>query len=171
MADKQKTRRAFSLVELMMVMLIAAILGTIAMGTVSHTEAGLRAERAAREAVSAVRFARTRALTDGTSYKVRFNVSARTITVIDPANSNAILSAPMAGGVMQINLSGRSDVSGVAMSPTIAGDTSDPYDVTFSALGGTSNSGTIAFTYGSITKTLQIPNVGDPILVGDSRKP
>jgi len=44
-------------------------------------------------------------------------------------------------------------------------------EVTFTALGATSNSGTVTFTYGTVTKTLSIPNVGDPTLVGDSRKP
>src|SRR3954452_22770705 len=109
------TPRGFTIIEIVMALLITAILSTIAVEAVSHTDAGLRAERAAREAVAAVRFARTRAMTDGTSYKVRFNVASKTISVIDPANSNAVLAAPMTGGVMQINLTGRTDVTGVTM--------------------------------------------------------
>jgi Tfp pilus assembly protein FimT len=167
----RSNRCAFTVTEVLITVLIMAIVGALAVGQVSHSDAGLRAERAAREAVIAVRFARTRAMTDGTSYKVRFNVAAKTISVINPSASDAVLAAPMAGAVMQINLTGKSDVSGVTFSPTITGDTSDPYDVTFTPLGATSNSGTVSFTYGTMTKTLSIPNVGDPTLVGDTRKP
>ena len=162
--------RGFTLVEMTMAMLILAITTVIALDSVSHADAGLRAERAAREAVALVRFARARAMTDSTTYKVRFNVGAKTISVIDPNNGNAVMAGPLAGGTMQISLS-NSEISGVTMSPSLAGAASDPYDVTFSSLGGTGNSGTITFTYGSVTKTLQVPSVGDPILVGDSRKP
>jgi Tfp pilus assembly protein FimT len=154
-----------------MVLLILSIVSLIAVDSAANADAPLRAERAAREAAAAIRFARMRAWTDGTSYKVRFNIAAQTISVIDPANGNAVLAAPMAGDIMQINLSGKSDISGVAMAAAIVGSSSDPYDVTYSALGGTTNTGTITFTYGPITKVLQIGNVGDPIMVGDTRQP
>jgi len=166
-----KKCRAFTVTELLLTLLILSITTLIALDAVADTDANMRAERAAREAVSAVRFARTRAMTDATTYKVRFNVGAKTISVIDPNNSDAIMAGPLAGNLMQINLSGNSDVANVSMAVSIAGDASDPFDVIFNSLGGTSNSGTITFTYGSISKVLQIPNVGDPYLVGDSRQP
>ncbi len=171
MRTKLPTPNAFTLVEIMITVLIMSITATIAMEAVANTDAGLRAERAAREAVTAVRFARTRAMSDGTSYIVRFNVGAKTISVVDPNNSYAVLAAPIAGSVMQINLSGQSDVANVAMSPSITGDSTDPYDVTYTSLGGTANGGTVTFSYGASIKVLQIPNVGDPIIMGDARRP
>jgi prepilin-type N-terminal cleavage/methylation domain-containing protein len=163
--------RGFTLIEILMTMLILGITTVIAVDAVSRADSGLRAERAAREAVAAVRYARSKAIAETTPYKVRFNVAARTISVIDPSNGDAVLSAPLAGNLMQISLTGRSDISGVTMSASLAGDTTDPYDVAFTSIGGTANSGTITFTYGTTTRTLQIPNVGDPTLVGESRKP
>jgi prepilin-type N-terminal cleavage/methylation domain-containing protein len=166
-----KSSRGFTFLEVVITTLIISIIATIAVEAVTNSDAALRAERAAREAVTAIRFARMRAMADGTSYKVRFNVGAKTISVVDPANGNAPLAAPLAGGIFVINLSGKTDVANVAMACSIAGSASDPYDITFSPIGGTSNTGTVTFTYGQNTKVLTIPSVGDPTVVGDTRRP
>jgi prepilin-type N-terminal cleavage/methylation domain-containing protein len=169
--DRKHHFRGFTITETLIAVMILGIVAAIGIEAVANTESNVRAERAAREAVMAIRFARSRAMTDGATYKVRFNVGAKTISVIDPANGNAVLAAPLSGSVMQINLSGSSDVANVLMTPVITGASSDPYDVSYSPTGGTTNSGTVTFTYGASTKQLQIPNVGDPILLGDTRKP
>ena len=171
MATSGEKRKGFTVVEMIMTMLILGITSMIALDFIANADAGLRAERAARDTVALMRFARTRAMCDGVTYKVRFDVANKTISAIDPNNSNAVLAGPMAGSVMQVNLSGRSDVSNVTMTPALAGDSTDPYDVAFSSLGNTSNTGTVTFTYGPLSKVLLIYNVGDPIIQGDSRKP
>jgi Tfp pilus assembly protein FimT len=155
----------------MMAIFIMGILALIAVDAIADSDANLRAERAAREAVAAIRFARSRAMSDTTTYKVRFNVAGKTISVVDPANSDAVLAAPIKGNTMLLSLTGNSDIAGVTMACSLSGDSADPYDITYTGLGGTANSGTVTFTYAGISKVLQIPNVGDPILVGDTRKP
>ena len=50
------------------------------------------------------------------------------------------------------------------MTPTITGDTTNPYDVIFAPLGTTANYGTVVFSYGGKTKTVTIPKLGDPTI-------
>jgi prepilin-type N-terminal cleavage/methylation domain-containing protein len=171
MVGRTPRAHGFTLIEMLCTVLIMAIVSTIAVDVIADTEAQLRAERAAREAVIAIRFARARAMADGVPYIVRFNVGGKTISVVDPANAYAVLAAPTGGGQMLINFGTNRDVANVAMVPSLAGDATDPYDMTFRPNGGTANSGSVSFTYGARTKVLQVPNVGDPIIVGDPRRP
>ncbi len=171
MATRRGIPRGFTLIEILCAVLILGITATIAIDAVANTDASLRAERAARETVAALRFARSRAMADGVKYIVRFNVAGKTISVVDPNNAYSVLAAPMPGSQMLLNLASNAEIANVAMTPAITGAATDPYDITYTPNGGTVNNGTITFTYGVSTKVLQVPNVGDPILVGDTRRP
>jgi Tfp pilus assembly protein FimT len=161
--------RGFTVIEVLAILIILSVTAKLAVDSVGDADAGLRAERAARETAGAIRYARCKAMTDGVNYKVRFNVASKTISVVD--TSNTVVAAPVPGSSMLINLTGNSDVSGVTMSCSLSGDTSDPYDVIYWPAGGTSNSGTVTFTYGGKSRTLTIPGVGDPTIAGDTRRP
>ena len=66
------------------------------------------------------------------------------------------------GGTYVINFANQAETSGVRISGAmISNDATDPYRVTFSTLGGTSNNGYVTLTYGGVTKTVQIPLVGE----------
>jgi prepilin-type N-terminal cleavage/methylation domain-containing protein len=154
-------RRAFTIVELTIVLLILAISAAISMDLLANTEAWTRSDRAAREALAAARYARTLAITTGGTYGIEFDTANARFQVFNTTGSNVVTSPLIAGGTYVINLS-RTELSGVTMTPTIANDTTNPYDVIYNPLGSTTNGGTIAFTYANRTRTLTIPAVGDP---------
>src|SRR5688500_18819078 len=76
-----RPRRAFTVVELMIVVLILSILSVTAMDAVATFEANQRADRAARESLAAFRFAKGLAMSTGKKAKVVVDTTARTVSV------------------------------------------------------------------------------------------
>jgi prepilin-type N-terminal cleavage/methylation domain-containing protein len=156
-------RRGFTTIEILAVLMIMAITATIALDLISETEANAKAERAAREACTALLYARSMAISYGGGYGVEFDTANKRFQVFLTTGSNVVTQPLSGSGTYVISLT-RPELSGIAMTPTIAGDTTNPYDVTFAPLGSTTNSGTVAFTYAGKTKTVTIPKLGAPTI-------
>lgn len=156
-------RGAFTLIELLVVVLIIAIAATVGLDVIGNTEAGMRADRAAREAVTALKYARMLAITNGGVYGVEFDVTNKRFQVYQTTGSTVVSQSLIQGGSYVINFS-RPELSGTTMTATITGDTTNPYDVAYTGMGNTSNSGTVVFSYGGYTRTVTIPAVGEPTI-------
>jgi len=154
--------RGFTAMELMIVIMIMAIVASLGVDTISTFEANQRAERAARESLALFRYARYLALSTGKSSKVEIDTSAGTLAVYWMSNGTSWDATPVShsmfsGNVMQMALSSMRETNGVAMTVTPAGTTSFVYG----ALGSCATSGTVRFSFGTRSKTLTIPPVGD----------
>ncbi|HUO10466.1 MAG TPA: GspH/FimT family pseudopilin [Phycisphaerae bacterium] len=156
-------RRGLTLVELLMVLLILAIAATIGMDALANTEAGLRADRAAREAVTAIKYARTLSVTTGGTYGVEFNTATAQFQVFQTTGSNVVPQPMNAGGTYVVKLS-QAELAGTTITVSLTGLSTNPYDLTYAPLGTASSSGTVVFSCAGVTKTVTIPAVGDPTI-------
>jgi prepilin-type N-terminal cleavage/methylation domain-containing protein len=156
---------AFTLIETLIVVVILAITATIVLGFIADTDASLRADRAARECLTAFRYARALALTNGNTCGVRFDTTLKKFWVWQNATpATAVNNSLMPGGTYTVDLVNNREIAGVVATLAIPSDTTNPYDVQFTSLGATSNTGTVTFTYGGRTCIVTIPAVGDPTL-------
>ena len=162
-------RRGFTVVELMIVIVILAIAATLGADVISHTEATQRADRAAREVLAALRFARNLALTTGNISGVEFDTSAKNAKVYTMINSvQTWVTVPFTGsgksGQYLIDFVGDREITGVTLTVSLPSDTTNPYDVAFNSLGATLNTGTVKFSYSTCYKTLTITALADPTI-------
>lgn len=165
MDTPRKSRRGFTAMEIIVVLVILGVSAKIAIDSMSSTDAGMRAERAAKECVTAIRYARSLAFTSGNTCGIRFNTSTKTFYVWQSNTPGTAMSTNLSGaGTYTVDLTNNRELTGVTMTCTLTGDTSNPYDLQYSTLGATANTGTIVFTYSGKTKTVTIPAVGDPTM-------
>ena len=90
-----KKRRAFTLIEILIVVTILAITAILGLDTISNTEASLRADRAAREALAALRYARMMAMTTGGTYGVEFDTTNKRFQVFQTTGTNVVTQSLM----------------------------------------------------------------------------
>lgn len=156
--------RAFTLVEILIVVLIAAIAGTIALTAYSSTDAGFRPERAARELTTALRYARSLAMSTNTTCGVEIDTSLKQFRVyqVVGASYNTVPQSLMGSGTYVVSMVTQKEIAGVTMTPAIVGSVTNPYQISFNSLGATANSGTVSITYAGRARVLSIPSVGDP---------
>lgn len=160
-----KQNQAFSLIEILIVVTILGISATLGMDLIAATEATLRADRAARECQTALRVARSLALTSGNTCGVRFDTTTKQFWVWQNATpATPISSSITSGGTYLVDLKNTRDVTGVGMSIAIPTDATNPYDVQYTALGATTNKGTATFSYGGKQRVVTIPALGDPTI-------
>lgn len=157
--------QAFALIEILTVVVILAIAATLSMNLIAATDANLRADRAARECQTALRVARSLALTSGNTCGVRFDTSTKRFWVWQNGTpATPINTSLTSGGTYIIDLVNTREVSGVGMAVSIPTDGTNPYDVQYSALGVTVNKGTATFSFGGISRVVTIPVLGDPTI-------
>jgi len=158
----------FTLLDVLLTLLILAIATAISLDAIANTEAGFRADRAARETITALRYARTLAMTTGNASGVEFDTTQKKIKVYTVINgtqtwvTNPVIGT--SGNLYQIDLVNSAEVAGVGMSVNIPTDTTNPYDCLFNQLGATTNVGTATFTFGQGTRTVTITALADPTL-------
>lgn len=157
--------RAFTMMEMMIVVTLMAITAVISVDTIATFEANQRADRACREALGFFRFARNLAMTTGKTAEVRLDFTAHTFAVYWQSNGTSYDATPyaqsmIAGGQMIIDLDTERELAGATMATTPASTT----DFAYGPLGSCSTAATITFTIGAKTKTLVVPKVGDPVV-------
>ncbi|MEI8196622.1 MAG: hypothetical protein WCI73_11990, partial [Phycisphaerae bacterium] len=101
----------------------------------------------------------------GNTCGVRFDTTAKKFWVWQNATPATPLSTNLTGGgTYLLDLVNTKEIAGVTMTVSIPTDATNPYDVQFTTLGATTNTGTVSFTYAGKTHTVSIPAVGDPTL-------
>jgi prepilin-type N-terminal cleavage/methylation domain-containing protein len=155
--------RAFTLVEIMIVVIIISICTVMAMDGISAFEANQRADRGAREALVWFRFARNLAMTTGKKAKVSIDTTNKTLAVYWQSNGttydvNPYATSMTATGTAVLNFGANRELTGSSISVNPVATTY----FEFGALGTCSQSGTLTFTYAGRSKSLAIAAVGDP---------
>jgi Tfp pilus assembly protein FimT len=154
--------RAFTLIELLMTVLVIQIVSMLVLVCVGNVEAPERVDRAVNETIAALRYARMLSMASGQSCGVEFNTSTGTIRVFKGAAMTTVADSQIQGGTYVINLNSQSNVRGVTISQVlIANDATNPYQVWFGTLGQTANNGFVTFTYGTASRSITIPTVGE----------
>ena len=159
------TRRGFTLLEIMLVVLILSIITVLGLDAIADFEANQRADRAARESLAFFRSARSLAMTTGKKAKVSISTTNKTVSIFWQSNgsaydSTAYTNSMVAGGTSVLNINNARELVGTTIALNPVGTT----DFEYSALGTCAQTGTITYSYGGKSKSLVIVNVGDPQL-------
>jgi Tfp pilus assembly protein FimT len=145
--------------------LIIHIISGIVVVNVSNIQTSEKLTRAGEEVIAAARYARMLAMTTGQNAGIEFDSSTNQVRVFQGASATTAANSLISGGSYILNFNTQSEVIGISISAaTIVGSTTNPYRVTFGTLGGTNNTGSITLSYGSQSKIVQVPAVGDPTL-------
>ena len=155
-------RGAFTLIEVLMVVLIMGICATIGLDAISASDANQRAERSAREVLAAFRFARNLAINTGKKAQVVISTSSATASVYWMSNGSTWDPAPLTSnmsptGQWVVNLATSPEMRGTAISISPAINT-----FIYGTTGTCSATATITFNYGFRTRSLIVSAVGDP---------
>jgi prepilin-type N-terminal cleavage/methylation domain-containing protein len=137
--------RAFSLIEMTMVVVIIAVVGAIALPRFNNSLANYRAGGAARRLAADLAYARSQAMTTSKSQDVIFDVpgsSYRMPTAPDPETRRAGYTVKLLSDPFQTKIVSAAFGSG--------GSTT----VTFDVYGTPSNSGTLVIRSGATDKTI-----------------
>src|SRR5689334_1501060 len=92
----RRTRRGFTVMELVLVLLILAITSALGIDAVSTFEANQRADRGARETLAFFRYARHLSMTTGKSAKIEIDTVNKTISVYWKSNGVSWDATPVA---------------------------------------------------------------------------
>ncbi len=161
-AGTRRRKCGFTLIELLVTVLTIQVISAIVLVSVGNVEATERTDRAYNETIVALRYARMLAMTSGQSCGVEFDTQASRIRVFMGVAMTTVNNSQISGGSYIIDLKNQTNVRGVTLTGiSIVGDTTNPYQVWYGTLGQTNNTGTVTFTYGTCTKTLNIPSVGE----------
>ena len=158
-------RSAFTVMELMLVVLIMSIIALLGIDSIADFEASQRADRAARETLAAFRYARSLAMTTGKSAKVSVSTANRTFSIYWMSNGSTWDASPVASGMTSsgqwvLNFDNSRELVGTDISLNPVATTNFIY----SALGTCGQTGTVTFSYAGKYKSLIVKNVGDPTL-------
>jgi Tfp pilus assembly protein FimT len=153
--------------ELLAVLLIIAITATLTLPPITRVEGVMRANRAARELVAALRFARSLSLTTGATYGVQTDTVNNKFWVYNStAPTTPIAQALRPGGTYLVTLAANSEIAGTTMTvtpPGTGGLTLFPFNPLGTCTNGSATAN-VVFTYSDHKCTVSIPAVGDPAI-------
>jgi Tfp pilus assembly protein FimT len=155
-------RRGYSLIEVLCTVLIIQIISGMVVVNVSSVQDNEKLSRAAEQIVVALRYARILAMSTGQPAGVEFDTATNQIRVFQGATATTVSNSQILGGTYLINLNTQADICNVKVSSALlSNDNTNPYQVIFGKLGGTLNNGYVTLSYGSCTRTVNIPLVGE----------
>lgn len=102
-----KNQKGFSLMEMVIVAVVIGLMAALAVPSFLNYTSKLQAKSTARDVVSVLRLARSRAIAERVQYGVYFNAGARQYTFFkDVANPTSFLYEPLAGDstISQVDL-------------------------------------------------------------------
>jgi prepilin-type N-terminal cleavage/methylation domain-containing protein len=164
------SRRAFTLIETLITVLIISVISSLVLVNVSSVDATSRLDRAAQHVIAALRYARIQSLSHsqtltGSSqpsdaYGVYFNTASNTVTVFHSTwnaarnryvyPGNTVSNSLIQGGLYVVNLNTQSDCAGVKITSVSLAGSSDtrwnvrsPYVCQFRPMGTTPNYGLV----------------------------
>jgi Tfp pilus assembly protein FimT len=157
-----RARRAYSLIEMLITVLIIQILSGMVIVSVSNVNRAERLSRAGQQVINALRYARVMAMSDGGKAGVEFNATTNIIRVYRGDTKTTVPNTLFSSGTYVVNLNTQMDCSGVTIGTcNLASAPSNPYQINFGNLGGTDNNGTVTLNYGGVSKVITIPLVGE----------
>lgn len=145
--QKFKTKKAFSLYEMLIVMAIIVLVAAITIPVLNNYLPSLKLSSSAKAVLTKLRQAQEEAVTTQAQHKIFFETSTT------PPNIQFIKVGPGAGTTLETVTLANGITLGVSF--TDASDT-----ITFSADGGPSTSGNITVTLGESAKTINVTPAG-----------
>jgi Tfp pilus assembly protein FimT len=167
-------RRGYSLIEVLMTTLIIQMIAGMVSVSVSNVAATERANYAGQEAITAIRYARQLAQSDGTPCGVIFDAANQQIRVFRGTPSTTAVNSAIPGGQYIIKLAQQANTTGVKItSVSLAGPPQNnvvtygnigAISGTAKGLGSTVNTGFVVLSNGEGTTKVWIPAAGEPTL-------
>ncbi len=154
----RKGRCAFTLVEIIVVLVILAIAATVVVPYATGTSS-IQASSAARLIMSDLEYAQNQAITTQTPVSVTFSVSGNSYTV---SNASGTLIHPISKQAYVVDFDTLSGFGNVSVSEADFGGASN---VTFDALGAPDNNGTVTVVAGPHTYTVTVAPVSGRVTV------
>ncbi len=156
-----RRERAFSLIELVVILFLMGILAVAAAPSFERTLLEYEVDHAAVETQNLVRYARSLTVT-GTAYYVVFDTGENTISVLDVENDTPAPD-PMRKSrdyVLQVGAGGR-----FPHTRLLTADFSGLHRLDFDRLGNASSGGAIELAAGGFTRTIKVTGPGGRIAV------
>src|SRR4051794_878434 len=95
---RRRSRRAYSLIEMLITVLIIQIISGMVMVNVSNVQTNERLARACEQIVLALRYARLQAMSTGQPGGVEFNVASNTVRVFQGNAATTVSTSFIRGG-------------------------------------------------------------------------
>lgn len=138
--SRLRPRRAYSLIEMLITILIIQIISGMVMVNVGSVQRTERLTRAAEQVMVALRYARILAMSTGESAGVEFNTTTHTFRVFQGAAATTVSNSMIPGGLYSISLATSHELNGVKINAVNIASGANPYRITYGKLGGTLNS-------------------------------
>jgi Tfp pilus assembly protein FimT len=167
-------RRGYSLIEVLLTSLIIQIIAGMVSVSVSSVAATERTNYAGQETVTALRYARQLAQTDGVPCGVIFDSANQQIKVFRGTTSTIATNNAIPGGQYIINLTQQANTTGVKITSISLTGPAQNAIVTYGnigtssgvakGLGSTVNTGFVVLSDGNAATKVWIPAAGEPTL-------
>lgn len=146
--DLKKNASAFTLLELMVVLLLLGIISAIAVPSINSTLDEMKLDSAAQEIVSAIYYIQSLAIKEGIVYGVQFNAETNSFNCIQ----TGLVINPLDKKQYQVDFNAEGHLQGVDITSAsfLAGK------LTFDSLGEASESGTVLLDYAGRQKTITV---------------
>ena len=151
---KHRHTHAFSYVEVMIVVLIMGILGSVAAPALEGVHADFRLDAASRAIVAALRYAQSQSIESGQAYGVEIDAAQNTFRCyLHDGATNPTVTNPFDKRSYQFDCDTYPRFAGVGIaSASFGGGTF----VTFDSLGAPSTGGTAVLSFGQCTRTITV---------------
>ncbi|MGN6367831.1 MAG: pilus assembly FimT family protein [Phycisphaerae bacterium] len=163
-------RRAYSLIEALIALLIIQVIASLVFYSVQSTTDASHLDTMTKDTIGALRYARALSMSANLPVNVDFNTSAQTINVYLNTSTTPVANPMFPKGSCSFDLKNDQGIAGCKITSVTNCPTNGTniYRLTYSVLGTRTNAPsfatpmTVTFAYGGATATLTIPNAGDP---------
>jgi len=156
-------RRAFTLVEILIVVVVTSTIAVAALPSISATLDNMKVTALAREIAADMRYAQTLALKTGVRHRVSFGSDAQTYEV-QSENSFAwdLCTHPITKKPWSVSLDDKSRYAGLALTKSVFGSSEYLY---YDRYGAPVSGGSVVLTLGGITRTIRVAPLSGKITV------
>jgi len=162
-APRPTRRRAFTLVEILIVVVVVGTIAVAAMPSISATLDNMKATALAREIATDMRYAQVLAVKTGDTYRVKFRTGPQSYNVkVDQDGSWTAIDHPVTKKPWTCELDGHNRYAGIQLASVSFGGANN---VEFDAYGSPNNGGAVTFTLGAVTRTIRVAPLSGKITV------
>jgi len=155
--------RAFTLVEILIVVVVIATIVVAAFPAISSTLDEMKATSLAREIAAAIRYAQTMALKTGDDHRVQFLVGSQEYSVQTNATGPwGKCDHPITKTTWEYTLENHRRYAGIRLT---AASFNGGNSVQFDAYGAPQNGGFVTLTLGDVTRTIRVAPLSGKITV------
>ncbi len=153
--------RAFSLIELVVVLLLLGIVAVVAAPSIHQSLLEYEVDRAASDVRAMIRYARSCSVT-GASHSVVFDIGSNRMVVEDEDTGTTVIDPVKKHGEYDLTFGESGTFEHVTM---ISADFDGGQEVIFDRLGSADNSGTVLIAAGPFTRTIRVTGPGGSVTI------